>query len=32
MCIDRMIAAASAALVATSIVTLIGSVFEFGHF
>ena len=32
MCFDRVFAAATAALFATSIVTLIGSVFEFGHF
>ncbi len=32
MCIDRILYAATAALVATTIVSLIGSVFEFGHF
>ena len=32
MCIDRLLASATVALLATTIVTLIGSVFEFGHF
>jgi hypothetical protein len=32
MCLSRLIASATAALLATSIVTAIGSVFEFGHF
>jgi hypothetical protein len=31
MCLDRLLTAASAALVSTSIVFLIGSIFEFGY-
>jgi hypothetical protein len=32
MCLDKLIISAAAALAASSIVTLIGAVFEYGYF